>query len=44
MLSAHKDLARRLDALEKKYAEHSEQFVAVFQASSCRLTRLPHVE
>jgi hypothetical protein len=32
MLSAHKDLARRLDELERKYAEHSEQFVAVFQA------------
>jgi len=31
-LASHADLAKKLDDLEKKYAEHDEKFVLVFQA------------
>jgi hypothetical protein len=32
IISSHKDLARKLDALERKLAEHDDQFTIVFDA------------
>jgi len=32
MLASHADLARRLDELERRFREHDEQFVVVFDA------------
>ena len=32
IISTHKDLARKLDALERKVGEHDEKFVLVFEA------------
>jgi hypothetical protein len=32
MLSTHKDLARKLDELERKLAEHDDKFAVVFEA------------
>jgi hypothetical protein len=32
LLSSHKDLARKLDQLERKLAEHDDQFTVVFDA------------
>ena len=32
MLACHADLARRLDELDRRFREHDEQFVVVFDA------------
>jgi hypothetical protein len=32
MIGTHADLARRLDELERRFREHDEQFVVVFDA------------
>ena len=32
IMSTHKDLARKIDALERKYAKHDQQFQIVFDA------------
>ncbi len=32
ILSTHKDLARKLDAMERKLAEHDDKFAIVFEA------------
>jgi hypothetical protein len=38
--STHKDLARKLDALERKLAEHDDKFTVVFD-SICRMMEPP---
>jgi hypothetical protein len=32
LLATHKDLARKLDELERKFGEHDKQFQLVFEA------------
>ncbi len=32
IMSTHKDLARKLDAIERRLGEHDEKFSAVFEA------------
>ena len=32
IMSTHKDLAHKIDALERKYAKHDQQFQIVFDA------------
>lgn len=41
LLLTHKDLAVKLEALEKKYAEHDEKIQAIFQAIKQLLEPLP---
>lgn len=41
MLASHKDLARKLAALEKKYSEHDAKFQAVFDAIKQLMTPPP---
>src|SRR5262245_1245710 len=41
ILASHTDLARRLDALERKYKKHDKQLLAVFEAIR-RLMAPPH--
>jgi hypothetical protein len=40
MLAAHQELARRLDELESKYAEHDKRFVLIFDAIRQLMTPL----
>lgn len=41
LLLTHKDLAVKLEALEKKYAEHDEKIQAIFNAIKQLLEPLP---
>jgi hypothetical protein len=44
ILASHKDLARRLDQLEAKYAAHDKQLAAVFEAIRQLMTPPPEPE
>jgi hypothetical protein len=43
LLASHEELSRKLEALEKKYAEHDEQLATVFEAIR-QLMKPPSVE